>query len=711
MTSSITNNVERITGINQVIGEERMACSALARCTAPLLIRLNWFGAPRSLLAFLPDISRPFGLTQFCALLNDLGFKIQIQEWDRRSKDLHALPGVAVLINEQADEAFICLREQNGLVQWHDGQQSYATAPLQHGRLLLIENDPFHQSLSQPQTGWLMRLFLTARPEISGLLLVSLVVNLIALVISLFTMFVYNTVIPSGAVDTLQSMAAGACIAILGSWALRMLRVKLISDLSTWAGGQISDIAMRKTLSLSADVSARLGVENNLTRLRSIEGVRQWFGGSSTLNIDFPFVLIFLLIISILGGFIVLVPLVGLMLFALVSWPLASFVQQRSKEVGLVSRQLGDVISIVAHRLRVLRGVRGSHLWGKQLPELMVKSVQANRNYAIASGLVQTIGQALSTLTVLATMGVGIALVLNNSMTTGGLIATMMLIWRVTTPAQQMLAAQVRLRNLSDATQQLDRLLNTPAEQSSPKMTSPIVALSPSIEADRLYYRHSADREPSIANVSFKLEAGSCLAIVGPNGAGKTTLIELLLGLKTPQNGRVLVGGRDIRQFDPEDYRAWLGYLPQQVPGMPVTLREALSLRSLNVSEAELLAVLAQVAGERWYELFGVESADAAFNVQISPWREDRDAIRGRFIVRLAIAVLEKPPLVLLDDPLADRDPALDPCFIRLLAQLRGKTTLIMATHRTDLIEQADQIVVLHEGALVHFGPVAAPAS
>lgn len=710
MTGSILGDADRIASINQVLGEKRLANSALARCLAKVLIEIEWYGAPRSLLAFLPEAHRPFGLAEFCALMKDLGFKTQTKAWFSDLKQTTSFMSCSVLLSTKADKAFV-LSKHDELGRWYDGQNFYDADPLSNGYLLQIDPDPFYQPLSQSQSGWLLRLFMAARREISGLLLVSLVVNLIAAVISLFTMFVYNAVIPSGAVDTLLSMAGGACLAILGAGGLRMLRIKLIGDLSAWAGGQISDVAMRKTLGLSADVSTRLGVENNLIRLRSIEGVRQWFGGGSALNIDFPFVLIFLAIISILGGVIVLVPLAGLISFALVSWPLTRFLQQRSKEVGVVSRQLGDMISLVTQRLRVLRGVRGSSLWGKHLPELMLKSVQANQNYAIAGGLVQTVGQTLSMLTVLATMAVGVALVLNNAMSTGGLIATMMLIWRITTPAQQMLAAQVRLKSLSDSTQQLDRLLNTPAEQSSPKMTSPIIALSPSIEADRLYYRHGADREPSIANVSFKIEAGACLAVVGPNGAGKTTLLELLLGLKTPQNGRLLVGGRDIRQFDPEDYRAWLGYLPQQVPGMPVTLREALSLRSLNVSETELLAVLAQVAGERWYEFFGVESAEAAFNVQISPWREDRDAMRGRFIVRLAIAVLEQPPLVLLDDPLADRDPVLDPFFIRLIAQLRGKTTLIIATHRTDLIEQADQIVVLHEGALVHFGPVAAPAS
>jgi ABC-type multidrug transport system fused ATPase/permease subunit len=272
-----------------------------------------------------------------------------------------------------------------------------------------------------------------------------------------------------------------------------------------------------------------------------------------------------------------------------------------------------------------------------------------------------------------------------------------------------MFSNQVRLEQLGDSSRQLDRLLSSVGEASNPQMTSPVAGLVPSLDADRLYYRYSADREPALSGVSFKVEPGKIVAVVGPNGAGKTTLLETLSGVRPVQNGRVVVGGRDIRQFDPTDYRSWLGYLPQQIQGLPINVREVLRLRRPASADFELTAALERVAGPQWWTLLGQSSAETALNHGIPPWREDRDAVRGRFLLRMAAATLGEPPLILLDDPLGDRDPVLDPYFLRLLDSLRGKSTVILSTHRPDLIQRADFVAVLNDGALAHFGPVAAP--
>lgn len=712
-----SSEAARIAAINAALGERRLAGSALARCIAPLLVALDWFGAPRSLLADLPGEDEALEPQDLGEMLAGQGFRMHLRhwkDWRRTGAGVDMLPVGSVVLSGTA--ARIYLGRMDGHDWWHDGEQVARAGdipvPAAADTLLLVEAAADHQPLAAPQTGWLRRLLFTARRELGGVLFVSLVTNLLALVISLFTMFVYNTIIPSGATGSLWAMTAGAIIAILGAWGLRLARVRLLARLTGWAGARIGDVAMRKTLGLPVEVAARAGVENNLIRLRSIEGVRQWFGGAGgVVGVDYPFVIIFLVAIALLGGWIVIAPLIGLLVFAALSWPLSRYVEACSNQVGRVSRKLGEYTSVTISRLRGLRGVRGSTLWKKKLAELVAQSVGANRDYALAIGLTQTIAQALSMLTVLATMGAGVALVLAGSMSAGGLIATMMLIWRVTTPAQQMFASQVRIKQLANASRQLDRLLESVGEASNPRITSPVASLQPSIDVDRVFYRYSADREPALGGVSFKVEPGQIVAVVGPNGAGKTTLLEILAGLRQPQNGRVRIGGRDIRQFDPADYRAWLGYLPQAIPGLPITVAEAIRLRRPASTDLEIRAALEAVAGTGWWALFGADSAETAFRINILPWREDWAAVRGRFIVRLAAAIIGMPPLILLDDPLGDQDPMLDPHLLRLLESLRGRSTVILATHRPDLIQCADMIAVLSDGALAHFGPVAAPPS
>lgn len=692
----------RMAGLRGVLGEQRLA-HPLARCISPLLVALDWFGAPQSILQSLPADGQPLTVPDLQELLRELGYQTRLSPWQPGQTPRQA----SVLLRPGA--VFVYLGCYEGKDCWHDGEQVTFAVQLQSGDMLLsVRKAVEYKPTDAAHPGWLSKLVVTARREISGVLLISLVANLLTLAVSLFTMFVYNTIIPSGAMLTLLAVTLGALIAVLGGWGLRMARARILARMTAWAGAKIGNLAYRKTLGLPLELSSRVGVDSNMSRLRSIESVRQWFGGAGgAVSADYPFAFIFLLVIALLGGWIVLVPLSSLLLFALLAKPMALYVEGRANRVGVVSRQLNDISLTLTLHLRSLNGVAGSVLWYRRIAEMVADGAEANRDYAMATGLAQTVAQALSSLTVLATMGVGVSLVLQQSMSTGGLIASMMLIWRITTPAQQMFSNQVRLRQLTDATRQLDRLLQIVGEMANPQSVAPISDLQHDIVIDRLYYRYNAEREAALNGVSFAIPAGQIVAVVGPNGAGKSTLLEIIAGIRLPHSGRVLVGGRDIRQFDLGDYRAWTGYVPQQVHGLPITVREALTLRFPVATDAMLYQSMTRVAGPDWWRLLGGESAQQALSLVIDPWGENPDDVRNRMIVRLASATLEVPAIIVLDDPIGDRDPQLDGYLRCMLESLRGRSTIIMATHRPDLIRLADQVAILNEGALLHFGPVA----
>lgn len=705
LAGSAPNESGRLNELRRVIGAERLASSAFARCIAPLLVALDWFGAARVLLERLPSPASPMTLQDVRALLHELGFDTSVTAWRSGQR----LSSGSLLI--RGEQAFVYLGEYEGRSRWHDGEVVCDDlSPAPGDQVLRTEHAEQQQVADAPQPGWLLKLVLSARREISGVLLVSLAINLLTLVVSLFTMFVYNTIIPSGAMTTLASITLGVVIAVLGGWGLRLARARVMADMTAWAGARIGSLVFRKTLGLPLELSHRVGLDSNLSRLRSLEGVRQWFGGGgAAISFDYPFALIFLLVIALLGGWIVLVPLISLLLFLVLAKPMSLYMGNRAARVGAISRRLGEVSSMLTQRLRGLNGVAASMLWQRRVADLIADMSEANRDYALANALVQTVAQGLSGLTVLATMGVGVSLVLSGEMSTGGLIATMMLIWRVTTPAQQMFTSQSRLKQLMDATRQLENLLLTAGEMANPKAFSPVNELSGELQLDRVYYRYSADREPALNSVSFVVSPGEIVALVGPNGAGKSTLLEMLAGIRLPQNGRILIGGRDIRQYDPADYRAWLGYLPQGINSLPIAVREHLTLRCPEADDSQLQMAMSRVAGPQWWRALGAESAAEAFDLRIEPWGESPLEVQRRLLVRLASVVLNNPPLIVLDDPVSDRDPMLDRYFIALLNALRGQCTIVMATHRPDLIQLADQVAVLQEGSLLHYGPVAVP--
>jgi ATP-binding cassette, subfamily C, bacterial LapB len=262
---------ERMRLINAALGAQRLQASPLARCLAPLLVSLDWFGAPRTLQADLPDEEWPLDIADLGRLLSGQGLRLS-QRRLQGTLDLADLPVSSVLVGK--DSARVFMGQVQGQYWWHDGSSLQATSSVSGHSLLLIETDPSYQPLDTPRTGMLNSLLFKARREIGGVALISLFANILALLISLFTMLVYNSIIPSSAVTTLWGMSSGVIIAILGAWGLRLARVRALARMTAWAGSRISYRALRKTLGLPIEVSARLGVDNNLSRLRSIENVR-----------------------------------------------------------------------------------------------------------------------------------------------------------------------------------------------------------------------------------------------------------------------------------------------------------------------------------------------------------------------------------------------------------------------------------------------------
>jgi ABC-type bacteriocin/lantibiotic exporter with double-glycine peptidase domain len=334
-----------------------------------------------------------------------------------------------------------------------------------------------------------------------------------------------------------------------------------------------------------------------------------------------------------------------------------------------------------------------------------------NSDNAVAVARAQLVGQALSELTVLATLGVGILLVLDGVMDAAALVASMLLIWRVVAPAQEAFSSLVRFRQVRKSVQQLDELMAVPAERASVDIVSPSRFTSAAVAVERLYYRPAIDQEAALNGVAFSAPAGTRTAIVGPNSGGKTLLLECLAGLRQPQAGRVLVNGRDIRQFDPVEYRAWVGYVPQRVSALPMTVRDYMRLRDPALQDEGALLAFERVLGAGWQNLqVFLGMGDGLLDRQLRPLSQDTAEIRLRYIVNFVAATVGAPPLLLLDGAGLGANPWWDSRITAYLDSIRDQTTVIWAAYSTAHIQSCDQMVLLDHGNVRHAGPTTRPA-
>lgn len=696
--------------LEAAVGADRRAASPVAAVLPAMLVALGWLGTARSLAALLPPTDMPMTLDHLELILPTLGYRTRRITATGASSDTNRLP-TGSLARTRTGDVGIYLGRPEGKDLWLIDGSNVNLALSKGDTILAVESDINFHAVNEARPNWFRGLFEQMRDQFFGLFAVSFIINMAALSVSLYTMVVYSVVIPSGAISTIWSLALLAVVVVAGGWALSVGRHFLSSSMAAWAGTRIGTATMGKMLALPMETTTRLGAQNNLVRLRGFENARTFLSGAGGINlIDYPFIVIFLVVIALMGGWLVLVPIVALIAYAGLAFPTSDYVASKSAAAGVASGRLEENAVSAFHGMNAFHQAGADSRWLSRFAKLARESAARNRDYAIAVARAQAIGQMLSMLTVLATLCVGVVLVLGGMMHSGGLVAAMMLIWRITTPAQQAFGSMVRLRQVRSSIRQLDQLMATPAESTGSEFSSPAGLAHVTLAAERIYYRPDADYDAALNGVSFSAKAGERVAIVGPSGSGKSVLLECLAGLRRPQSGRILIGDRDIRQFDTTEYRAWIGYVPQFVPALPITVRDYLRLRMQTLSDADAFAVLERVIGADWRQLsaFG-RSADKVLDRELNPFSEDIAELQFRHLIAFVAATLNQPAILLLDGDGIAGNPEWESRVLRYLDSIRGTTTVVWAPHSPELIQACQQVVVLDRGNVLRAGRAAQP--
>jgi ATP-binding cassette, subfamily C, bacterial LapB len=693
--------------LEAAVHADRRAASPIAATLPAMLVALGWLGTARSLAALLPSPEVPLALEHLELLLPAIGFRTCRTPATGTTADTRRLRAGS-LAQTSDGTVGVYLGHPDGDDVWLvNGEQR--EFPLAKGDTILsVEPDIDFHPVDEARPNWFRRLFEQMRDALFALFAMSLVVNILALTVSLYTLVVYGVVIPSGTTRTIWGIALLAVVATVGGCALKAGRQVIISRLGSWAGTRIGAASMSKMLALPLDISTRFGVQNNIVRMRSFENARTFLSGAGGLNlIDYPFVVIFLIAIALMGGWLIFVPILALLTYAALAFPTSDYVASKSTAAGVAAGQLEE------HAVSAFLGINAFYKagadsqWLFRFADLTREAAARNRDYAIAVARAQAIGQGLSQLTVLSTLCTGIVLVLDGTMKPAGLMAAMMLIWRITTPAQQAFGSLVRVRQVRASVAQLDSLMATPAERSGAEFSSPAGIEKPELVAERIYYRPDADFDAALNGVSFTAPAGARVAIVGPNAGGKTALLECLAGLRRPQAGRALVAGRDIRQFDTTEYRAWLGYVPQTVPALPLTVRDYLRLRMPTLQDDAALAAFERVIGPDWRQLpMFAYAAENVLDRMLNPFAEDHAQLRFRQLVAFVAATLGQPAVLLIDG--VGGNIGWDARILRYLDSIRGSTTVVWAPYTMAHVQTCDQIVILERGSVLRVGPTAA---
>jgi ATP-binding cassette subfamily C protein/ATP-binding cassette subfamily C exporter for protease/lipase/ATP-binding cassette subfamily C protein EexD len=519
----------------------------------------------------------------------------------------------------------------------------------------------------------------------------SLFLNLLALASPLYMFQVFDRVLASGRVETLVALTAVAAFALVCLGALEVIRSRSLARISTWLDRALARIVLKASVG-EALAGRPIGAQamNDLAQLRgfiSSQGICPIF--------DAPWTPVFVAVIWVLHPWLGMLALVGAALLftlalaneLLTRAPLAGAGQawltgQRRYETALRNAEVVQAMGMLPALLQ---------RWQADHERVLDGQARASDR----TGWIYGISKFVRLFIQVAILGLGAYLVLGGALTSGGMIASSILLGRALAPVEQAIGAWKGFVAARASHDRLRRLLQRhPSEAPAIELPAPEGRIS----VDQLSFR-APDGRPILKGVSFALTAGEVLAVVGPSASGKSTLCRLLTGVWPPDAGHVRLDDAEVHRWSRVDFGRHVGYLPQDVELFAGSVRDNIARMTDAPDDAVIAA--AQLAGVHEMILHLPEG----YATDVGP----QGAILSggqRQCIGLARAMFGTPRVVVLDEPSASLDQVGESAVLDAIGRLKERgTTVVLVVHRPRLLTHVDKVLVLSEGAGVMFGP------
>ncbi|WP_445660912.1 type I secretion system permease/ATPase [Acinetobacter sp. F16] len=528
----------------------------------------------------------------------------------------------------------------------------------------------------------------------------SMIANILALATVVFSMNVYDRVIPAQSIPTLWVLAGGVLIAAIFEFSLRVARIYLSDIIGKRADLRISDRVFGHALRIKNSERSK-STGTFISQIRELEGVRELVTSTTISAIaDLPFFLLFLGIFWLIGGnlFWVMLLVVPLMILPgiLAQKPLAKLASEGMREGAVRNAMLVEAVQGIED-IKLLRAeARFQNQWN----HMNESSADVSMRQRKIVGVMNAWTQKIQGLTFAIVVLVGCFAVMKGDMTTGALVACSMLSSRMLGPIAQITGVLGRWQQAKVAKNGLDELMKKPVDQPEHAHLIHRPALNGHYELTGVTFKYGEDDpKPSLMIPKLEIKPGEKIAILGRNGAGKSTLLQLLSGMQTPVQGKIKLDGVELGLIDPSDVRRDMGLLNQNAHLFFGSVRENLTLGAPLASDEEILNAL-KITGAIHFVQEKKEGLDHMIlegGVGFSGGQKQA--------LLLARLLIRQPNILLLDEPTASIDDVSEKQLIDHLKLWLGQRTMIVATHRRAVLELVDRIIVVNDGKIVMDGP------
>jgi ATP-binding cassette subfamily C protein/ATP-binding cassette subfamily C protein LapB len=682
------------------------AHSPVAGLLFPVLQALGWRGNLRELFESLPHFADSLDISDLRNVLATLGFNSHLKTIKALNEvDERLFP--CILITENEKPYVLLERQTEGVSAYsgEGGQQVVLKNINKPARVYLIENPDSKAQEKAPKPAddghWFVAVIRRFDSAIWRLLFLTFFINILALAVPLFTLSVYDQVIPIRATNILAGLGIGMLLVLGFDLALKLVRSRLIAFIGARIEHIVAVSTFQKILRLPASMTESAPLGDQVAKVRSFDSLRDIFTSVLvTIGLELPFVVIFLAVIGILALPLLSVPVVMIGVYGVVWFVLAPKLRETVKEASQVKARKHSFLVETISNMRTIREASVEDIWTDRYRNISADSALAHHSTAQISFLFQTIGQSVMFAAGLSTLALGVNLAIMGVLSIGELIASMALVWKVLSPIQNLFLTFARAEQIRVSVDQVNSLMKIREEQGRAKQSSGVVrAWQGGLRFNRVSLRYNAQAEPALLGVNFDVAPGEFLAVSGSNGSGKSSVLRVFLGLQSPQGGQVTLDDVDIRQIAPPELRTAMSYVPQQTKLFHGTIAQNLRLGNPTARNSEMYEAC-ELAGV----LEDIEALQNGFETRVGDqniWQMN-SGLRQR--LSLARAYIADAPVLLMDEPAHALDDKGDAIFMETLKSLKHKKTIVMVSHRPSHLRLADKLVLLNQGTVTDIG-------
>jgi ATP-binding cassette subfamily C protein LapB len=551
-----------------------------------------------------------------------------------------------------------------------------------------------------PKAHWFWSVVGRFGANYSHVAIAAFIVNMLALAAPLFTMSVYDRVIPNGAIPSLIALGIGLGLAIAFDFLLKVVRSRII-DLT----GKKIDVVLaanifEHVMSLKMDKRPpSVGILAN--QMRDFDSVREFFTSGTVVSAtDLVFAVLFIAVLFIIAGPLAWIPLAMLPIMICVGLLLQRPLDRAMRRLQAESAARHGILIESLSGIETVRAVAGESRVQTIWERSVAATARSSEDVQFWSSLALTSASVATQLCSLLLVVVGVFLILDGKLSVGALVAANMLSGRVLGPIAGIASVMTRATQTSSALRSINRLMGLERERPPEKIFVAREIKEGSIEFKNVTFSYPNSPAKALDGVSFHVKPGEKIGIIGRVGSGKTTVGRLATGFYPPGEGSILIDGIDIRQYDPADLRAGVGFVLQDVDLFYGKLRDNITLGRPAATDEEVLTA-SRLAGVETF----IAGHPQGYDMMLA---EGGRSLSGgqKQAIGLARVLIRKPKVLILDEPTAHFDVRSEAEFLERLRNLaKGEMTIIVSTHRPSLLSLVDRILVFDNGKIVADGP------